>query len=161
MVQWAQILTGSWTVVFLGYKLYRKKPDGVFVNEEDLMDGGRGEESEWLIKRDTIGEKKCFSSIVRCVWAPAGSLPQQWLLSLMSPVVDPRDASLLKRRGEGGGEDKMRGCGGAEGNQGMETGWWWVQMMPQLVWCCSQTVPYGDSNKPSRLLVALLSKMDD
>lgn len=24
----------------------KKKTDGVFVNEEDLMDGGRGEESE-------------------------------------------------------------------------------------------------------------------
>lgn len=106
-------------------------------------------------------KKKLFQHRQVCLGACWQFTTAMIVKSDVTWAVDPRDASLLKRRGEGGGEDKMRGCGGAEGNQGMETGWWWVQMMPQLVWCCSQTVPYGDSNKPSRLLVALLSKMDD
>lgn len=69
-------------------------------------------------------------------------------------IIKARRLRWMEKVSERAREAVARGSGD-------EGGWWWLQMMPQLVRCYGQAVAYGDSNKPNRLLVALLAKMGD
>lgn len=128
------------------------KADGVYEKKEDLKVGGRRGESEQRMKakgHDVPAPSGVFELLLRA-YHGNNCLDCSHLRSRLQGL-------MITKAGRWRRIEKVREKGAVV----REGGWWWLQMMPQLVWRCGQTVPYGDSNKPNRLLVALLAKMDD
>lgn len=150
---------GKWKT---NQRMKGKEKQMVFMEkkEEDLRAGERRVENKWQMKRkgQTEGERNDVPASSGVFGLLLAAYHGNDCLDPAHLGSTPKGLRIIKVRRLGRMEKERKR---RWENQGTEGGWWRLQMMSQLVWCYSQTVPYSDSNKPNWLLVALLSKMDD